>query len=352
MTDYIRDCVKDLEAYQVTPPEYSVILNANENPWDFPAELKEELCREIMDTPLNRYPDATSAELREYLSDYTGIAASQIICGCGSDELINMIGQSFLNPGDQVLAHAPSFSMYQIWSTIAGGSFLSVPDKEDHYPDVEALINTALRADAKIIYLCNPNNPTGYLFPRHDIVQILEETNALVVLDEAYMEFKGETHVDLVNNYDNILVLRTLSKAFGLAAIRCGYCMGSQELIDVLYKVKSPYNLNTLTQKAAIVALKNRVKLLDRIKTLNVERRKMYRALTNLPIEKLYPTAANFIYFETSRGDAIDQAMLDHSILIKHFGGKTRKGLSGIRLTIGSPDENTKVLAVLKEVLQ
>ncbi|MEG2650798.1 MAG: aminotransferase class I/II-fold pyridoxal phosphate-dependent enzyme, partial [Eubacterium sp.] len=193
--DYTRPCVQKLEAYQVEPPQYDIILNANENPWDFPDDLKKELCETIMATHLNRYPDACFTELRELLSDYTGIAPDQLIAGCGSDEIINMICQSFVNTGDTIVSHAPSFSMYEIWSTIGDAPFLWVPDKEDHFPDVSAIIATAIEKNAKVIYLCNPNNPTGYLFPRHDIIQILEETGALVVLDEAYIEFKeGESH--------------------------------------------------------------------------------------------------------------------------------------------------------------
>lgn len=350
MIDYTRSCIANLEAYKVAPPDYDIILNANENPYDFPKALKEEFCAAIMDTAMNRYPDASASELRHLLGQYTGINEDQIICGCGSDEIIAMINQSFVNPGDTVIAHSPSFSMYQIWSNIAGASFMAIPDKKDHYPDVEGIINCARLHNAKIIYLCNPNNPTGYLFPRHDIVQILEETNALVIVDEAYMEFKGESQVDLVNNYSNVLVLKTLSKAFGLASIRCGYCLGPQNLIDMMYKVKSPYNLNTLTQKAAIIALRHRRKLLGRIKTLNVERRKVYKALLELPIEHVYPTAANFIYFETAKGDAIDRAMKAKGILIKHFANPLPGDLTAVRLTIGTPDENHAVLSVLKEV--
>jgi histidinol-phosphate aminotransferase len=350
MSSYIRPVIEGLDAYTVEPPEFEIILNANENPWDFPTELKEELCQAIMDTPLNRYPDAGFRALREALSDYTGIAPQQLIAGCGSDELIEMICQSFVDQGDVVLSHSPSFSMYEIWNTIAGARFINVPDKEDHYPNVEKIIATALETNAKVIYLCNPNNPTGYLFPRHDIVQILEETPSLVVVDEAYIEFKeGESQISLVNNYPNILVLRTLSKAFGLAGIRCGYCAGPKALIDAMYKVKSPYNLNTLTQQAALIALKHRDKLLDRLRILNVERRKMYRELLALPIERVYPTASNFIYFETAKAAELDQALKTAGILVKHFSSETsQKG--AIRLTIGAPEENQKVLAILKEV--
>ncbi len=158
MNPFVRPCVADLDAYKVEPPQYDIILNANENPWDFPQELKEELAKAMMETPLNRYPDASFTQLRQELSAYTGIDADQIIAGSGSDEVIAMICQSFVNPGDVILAHAPSFSMYEIWSAIAGASFMGIPDKEDHLPDIDLLINTAKERQAKIVYLCNPNN--------------------------------------------------------------------------------------------------------------------------------------------------------------------------------------------------
>lgn len=350
MKDFIRPGINDLEAYRVENPAYEVILNANENPYDFPVELKKELCEQIMAMPLNRYPEACYPELLTQLSDYTGVPDEQIICGSGSDELIAMLNQAFVNPGEAVVCHRPSFAMYSIWTTIAGGELVAVPDSEDDVPNVDKIIAAARTSDAKLIYICNPNNPTGYLFPRHDIVQIIEETDALVILDEAYMEFKGATHVDLIDIYPNVVVLRTLSKAFGLAAIRCGYALGPKPLIDAMYKVKSPYNLNSLTQAAAVIALKNRDKLLDRLNVLNVERRRMYKALRELPLDKLYPTAANFIYFETSKACDLYAEMKENGILIKYFPGNEGEG--SIRLSIGSPQENEKVLKILKKVLK
>ncbi|MEG0379796.1 MAG: aminotransferase class I/II-fold pyridoxal phosphate-dependent enzyme, partial [Eubacterium sp.] len=257
---------------------------------------------------------------------------------------------SFVNPGDVVITHTPSFAMYEIWASIADATFIGVPDKPGHIPNVEGIISASKENNAKLIYLCNPNNPTGYLFPRYDIIQILEETDALVILDEAYMEFKGSTYVDLIDAYNNLLVLRTLSKAFGLAAVRCGYCLGNTTLIDTLYKVKSPYNLNTLTQITAVIALKNRKILLSNIAVLNKERDKMYHELSALPIDNLYPTASNFIYFETDKGQKLYEAMKKKGILIKYFAGSPNVSAS-IRLSIGTPEENKRVLKILKKVL-
>lgn len=350
MKNYTRPCVRDLEAYRVEAPHYDIILNANENPWDFPEDLKQQLCEKIMAMDLNRYPEACFPELLAALSDYTGLPENQIICGCGSDELIAMINQSFIDPGDPVVTHTPSFAMYQIWTAIADGSFFGIPDLDGHRPDLNRLIQTAREKDAKLIYLCNPNNPTGTLFSEDEIRRVLEETEALVVLDEAYMEFDGHSAVHLIAEYPQLLILRTLSKAFGLAGIRCGYCLGNPSLIDVMYKVKSPYNLNSLTQAAAVIALQNREILLKRLEVLNAEREKLFAELKTLPIDRLYPTASNFIYFESQKSDIIYETMKAHGILIKYTPGKTDTPAC-IRLSIGTPEENARVLDVLREVL-
>jgi histidinol-phosphate aminotransferase len=351
--DFTRPCVKDLEAYKVVPPNYNIIVNANENPFDFPDALKKELNDEIMRMPLNRYPDPSATALREQLADYVGVDADQIICGCGSDEIMSMLNQTFINPGDVVISHAPSFSMYQIWSVIGGADFIWVPDNDDLYPDVENIINTAKLKNAKLIYLCSPNNPTGSLLPRHDVIDILEETNALVILDEAYIEFKKEGDLtDIVNEYNNVIVLRTLSKAFGLAGIRCGYAVGPKPLIDMMYKVKSPYNLNKLTQAAAVIALKHRDMLLKNVEILNSERQRLYEILKGLKgVTRVYPTASNFIYFEVPDGAPLYDALLDEGILVKYLKHDVSDDVDHIRLTVGSPEENDAVIKVLKRSL-
>jgi histidinol-phosphate aminotransferase len=351
--DFTRPCVKDLEAYKVVPPNYNIIVNANENPFDFPDALKKELNDEIMSMSLNRYPDPSATDLREQLADYVGVDADQIICGCGSDEIMSMLNQTFINPGDVVISHAPSFSMYQIWSVIGGADFIWVPDNDDLYPDVENIINTAKLKNAKLIYLCSPNNPTGSLLPRHDVIDILEETNALVILDEAYIEFKREGDLtDIVNEYNNVIVLRTLSKAFGLAGIRCGYAVGPKSLIDMMYKVKSPYNLNKLTQAAAVIALKHRDMLLKNVEILNSERQRLYEFLKGLKgVTRVYPTASNFIYFEVPDGAPLYDALLDEGILVKYLKHDVSDDVDHIRLTVGSPEENDAVIKVLKRSL-
>ncbi|MBQ3335089.1 MAG: histidinol-phosphate transaminase [Eubacteriaceae bacterium] len=342
----VRQAVRNLDAYVVTPPDYPVVVNANENPEDLPASVKQQMADAILSCPINRYPDASAAALRARLSDFTGVPADQIICGCGSDEIINMIGESFLEENDVVLSHAPGFSMYDIWTKIAGGRFCWVDDQDDHRPNVDTLLAKGQELGAKIIYLCNPCNPTGYLFSKEEIIKVLDRTDALVVLDEAYIEFSGQTCTELIADYDNLIVMRTFSKAFGLAGIRFGYAMGSPAVIDAMYKVRSPYNLNTLTQIAAATALDHREALLARVPVIVSERKRVEQSLTPYDALTLYPSAANFIYIETDRAADIDAAMRAAGILLKYY-----PDASALRLSIGTAEENDKILSVFKEVL-
>ncbi|MGL4606941.1 MAG: histidinol-phosphate transaminase [Eubacteriaceae bacterium] len=350
MEAFIRENIKNLEAYRVEPPHYEIILNANESPYDFPMVLKRKFCDEICNTPLNRYPDACFDELLMELSHYTGVEKSGIICGSGSDEIIAMIHQAFINPGDVVLSHTPSFAMYDIWSTISDAKHVQIPDLENHIPNIEGLIEAANQQNAKLLYLCNPNNPTGFTFSQPEIIKILDNVPSLVVLDEAYIEFFEDSGVSLLNQYPNLLILRTLSKAFGLAGIRCGYALGNTELINVLYKVKGPYNLNVLTQKLAVIALQNKEGILKNLQTLKDEREGMMAFLEEYDAFKVSPSGSNFIYFETVFAEKIYNFLREKNILIKVFKDVPENSGS-IRLSIGTPQENAKLINLIKEVM-
>ncbi|MGD9473480.1 MAG: histidinol-phosphate transaminase [Eubacteriaceae bacterium] len=350
MKEFTRENIKNLVAYKVDAPQYEIIVNANESAYDFPMILKRQFCDDICNTDLNRYPEACFPELLEALSDYTGVPTEGIICGSGSDEVIALINQAFVDPGDVIVSHSPSFSMYEIWSSIANANYVPVPDLADHIPDLDSIIQKANELDAKIIYLCNPNNPTGYTFSREQILKVLNSVSALLILDEAYIEFFGESSVDLLKKYPNLLVLRTFSKAFGLAGIRCGYALGNKDIIDVLYKVKGPYNLNVMTQKIAVLALKNRDKILSHLVEIRSERETIKSELESLKTFKIYPSGSNFIFFETPLAQAIYQKLLENNILIKWFKDTDRHPGS-IRFSIGKPSENQQILSIIRKVV-
>ena len=339
-----------LTPYEAGHDDYAILLNANESFVPPVPEVKREMLSRISKAAFNRYPDPAAAALCEKFGRFYGVDPKLVVAGNGSDEIIGLLYACLLDPGDKVMTLEKDFSMYSFYCHIYNCTHVEVAKESDLSVNVEKVISAVKREKPQMLLFSNPCNPTSLGMRREDVVKIIENCDTLVVVDEAYMEFKGSTHVDLIENYPNLLVLRTLSKAFGMAGIRCGYCLGNKALIDVMYKVKSPYNLNVLTQKAAVIALKNRDKLLDRLKTLNAERHKMYKALRDMPLDSLYPTASNFIYFETGKGEAIYEAMKENGILIKFFKGNEAMPVS-IRLSIGTPEENRKVLEILKKVL-
>ncbi len=350
MKDLVRDNIKNLIAYKVDAPQYEIIVNANESAYDFPMVLKGQFCDAIYNTNLNRYPESCFPELLEELALYTALPTDHIIAGSGSDELIAMINQSFVSPGDTIVSHSPSFAMYDIWARISDANHIAIPDLDNHIPDVDKLIDAACEHHAKILYLCHPNNPTGYCFKRETILKILNSVPSLVVLDEAYIEFFGESTINLIKSYPNLLVLRTLSKAFGLAGIRCGYGLGQPQLINILYKVKSPYNLNVLTQKIAVIALKNRFSVLKHLDEIKLEREKITAFLSVLKSVKSYRSGSNFVYFETNQAEAIYQALLENNILIKYFK-ETSVHPDSIRFSIGTPEQNKKIMTIIRKVV-
>lgn len=350
MKTLVRKNIENLVAYKVDAPQYEIVVNANESPYDFPMQLKRKFCDDICNTDLNRYPEACFPELLDALSDYTGVPQTGIISGSGSDELIAMINQAFVDPGDFVISHSPSFAMYDIWATIANAQHIMVEDLPKHVPDIDGMITAACENNAKLLYICNPNNPTGYIFSREAILKILDTVPSLVILDEAYIEFLGESNVDLIEKYPRLLIMRTLSKAFGLAGIRCGYALGNPEVIDILYKVKGPYNLNVLTQKLAVTALQNRDAIFRNLDVLRAERNKAALVLESLPEITVYPSGSNFIYFETSKADAIFDALLKNDILIKRFA-ESDNNPGSIRFSMGKPQENQKILEIIKAVV-
>lgn len=350
MNKLVRDNIKKLLAYKVDAPQYKIIVNANESAYDFPMVLKRQFCDEICNTDLNRYPESSFPELLAELSLYTGLPSDHIIAGSGSDELIAMINQAFINPGDTIVSPSPSFAMYDIWANISDANHIKVPDLDNHVPNIDGLIDAACDHHAKILYLCHPNNPTGYCFSPDAILRILDSVPSLVVIDEAYIEFYGASAVDLIKSYPHLLILRTLSKAFGLAGIRCGYGLAQPQVINILYKVKSPYNLNILTQKLAVIALKNRFSVLKHLEEVKSEREKISRFLAELKSLHTYHSGANFLYFETDQAEAIYLALLDNNILIKYFK-ETYTQPNSIRFSIGSPEQNEKIMTIIRKVV-
>ncbi|NLZ48144.1 MAG: histidinol-phosphate transaminase [Clostridiales bacterium] len=344
----INDKLNRIEPYVVDKREYRVKLDANESFLNFPESLKEELSEALMKVIYNRYPDPEAESLCRLYGQYCGVDSKYILAGNGSDEIIQTLMNGFLNCGDGVLTLKPDFSMYKFYASLIGAYVYDYALDENLTFDVEDFINVALNEDVKIIIFSTPNNPTGVVVSREDIIKIVEQTNALVVVDEAYYEFCGETVVDLVAKYENLAVLRTCSKAMGLAAARVGFIIAGELVINNYKKVKPPYNVNSLSQVAASVILKHPDIIKDNIQKIVKERDYLYEELCKLDQGnkfKVYPTSSNFIYIKSERGKEVYEVLRDQGIAIRCFG-------EYLRINAGSREENIRVLEAITCVLE
>ena len=343
--DLIREIVKELDSYIPEPQEAEIIINANENPYNLPQNIREKIGEVISEETFNRYPDPYSTELRETFSEYIGIPAENIIAGSGVDEILSIISNTFIEPDDIVIVHKPGFAMYKIWTEIAGGQVIEIQEQEDRKINFEQIVQEAIRNNAKIIYICSPNNPTGTTIKIHELQELLESTPSLIVLDETYVDFADENFIDLVNSYDNLIILRTLSKAFRSPAIRCGFGCGPVELIDAMNKVKSPYNLNRLSQDVGKIVIENFDEIEPAIEEIKLRRDRMYEFLDGINAIEVTPSQANYLYFTTPRHKELQKAFLDNGILVRYYPED-----EAFRLTIGTHKENEKVKEVIRQV--
>ena len=312
-----------------------MFLDANENPYN---------------QPYNRYPDPLQLELKAQLSKVKGVPTDCIFLGNGSDEAIDLPYRCFCNPGkDNVVAIEPTYGMYKVCADINDVEYRPVLLDEQYQITAERLL-AATDDNTKIIWLCTPNNPTGNCLDRDEVVKVIEQFEGLVIVDEAYSDFASQRSLrfDLAQ-YPNMIVLNTMSKAWGCAAIRLGMAFASKEIIDLFNKVKYPYNVNALTQQQALEALKHPIDVEEWVKVLLQERTRMMQAFAVLPIcEKVYPTEANFFLAKMSDATRIYNYLVDLGIIVRN---RTRVQLceNCLRITIGTKSENSELIAALRQ---
>ncbi len=347
LDNLVKDNIKDLQAYKVEPSKGMIKLDANENN-NLSYLLNEKLARALTDLKINEYPDSDCIELRAILSDQLNLDADQIMVTCGSDQLIQIIMTAFVGKGDKMLTHVPTFGMYKIGTQTAGGTSVEVALNDDFSFNIDRFLKAIEEEGPKIIFLTNPNNPTGNIIPRNEIIKIIESSGGIVVVDEAYYEFYGESVIDLVNKYDNLIVLRTLSKAYGLAGARVGYGLASRPLMDILYKVKPPYNVASLSQLAAKVCLANKDIMTGAVDEIIKERDKMAGLLKDLPNFKIYDTHANFVLCKIDQAKKVYDYLLDNKVLVRYFGEEGPLG-NCLRISIGTKEENDLLIDLLRK---
>jgi histidinol-phosphate aminotransferase len=335
----LRNNIRSLQPYSCARDEFkgeaSVYLDANENPYN---------------APFNRYPDPLQWEVKEHITRVKGVPAENIFLGNGSDEPIDLLFRAFCEPRiDNVVAIEPTYGMYKVSANINDVEYRKVLLDENFQFSADKLLD-ATNLYTKIIWLCSPNNPTGNSLDRAEIVKLLTSFEGIVVLDEAYIDFAAEgSFSEMLSQYPNLVILQTFSKAWGSAAIRLGMAFASTEIIAVLNKIKYPYNINILTQKQALLALKNDAQVKQWVKTLLTERAVLVEALQQLSIvQHIYPTDANFVLVRVDDANALYHYLVDKSIIVRNRN-TVSLCLGCVRITVGTPEENQILLEELKK---
>lgn len=327
------------------PVDGIIKLDANENPYGCSPRVNKALA----DYPdINVYPDSGQTELRKQLQEYTGVAMKHIVAGAGSDQLIDLIMRLFIERGDEVINCTPTFAMFHFFIKLNGGTPVEVVRDKNFCVDVAA-VKKAITNKTKIIILATPNNPTGTVIPREDILEILD-TGLPVVVDEAYYEFTGETVAPLVGEYNNLIVLRTFSKWAGLAGLRIGYGIFPTKIADCLLRIKEPYNINVAAQVAVRESLRDVDYLMNNVKSIITERERLFSRLKGIDWLRSYPSQANFILCSVLKGGAreLQQKLEDRGILVRYFDQTLLK--DSVRISIGRPEENDILMETLNEI--
>ncbi len=351
VAELIRPEILALSAYPVPNSTGFIKLDAMENPYPFPAELKSQLLEHLAGASLNRYPDASARELRSTLRAAMHIPdALEIMLGNGSDEIIQIIAAACTKPGATLLSFEPSFVMFKMIATFCGLGYVGVPLTADFAIDIDATRNAINQHQPAVTFIAYPNNPTGNLFDREVIREIIRISPGLVVIDEAYFAFSRDSFIDEIADFPNALLMRTVSK-LGLAGLRLGLLAGHPEWIREFDKVRLPYNVNSLTQAAATFALKHYDALLAQAATLCSERTSIMKVLRSFPRITVYPSEANFVLVRVQDSEKAFNALLSRKILVKHTHTAHPLLRNTLRLTIGTPTENAALISALRDAI-
>lgn len=324
-----RDEFKDASADMI-------FIDANENPFD---------------TGLNRYPDPQQSLVKQELSKIKGVGVRNILLGNGSDEVLDLIFRAFCEPKqDEVIALPPTYGMYKVLANTNDVQLKNIPLEPNFQPNVNEIIQQQT-SNTKLLFLCSPNNPTANSFEAERIEKLINSFNGIVVIDEAYIDFSTqESWVSRLDEFPNLIVTQTLSKAYGLAAIRLGICYASQEIIAVLNKIKPPYNVNKLTQEAALNALKDQDKVNKEIQNIISERDKMITDFAQIGIiKKIFPSDANFVLARVDYGNKRYEQLIQKGIVVRNRSNQVLCD-NCLRFTVGTKEENEKLIEELKKL--
>ena len=336
----IRENIKLMEPYSSARDEYKdvstdmVFIDANENPFE---------------TNVNRYPDPQQTIVKERLSEIKNVSVNQILLGNGSDEVLDLIFRAFCEPNKyNIITLPPTYGMYSVLAGLNAVEIKSVQLTLDFEPNVDEILNTQ-NENSKLLFLCSPNNPTANSFNSNKIEKLINEFNGIVVIDEAYIDFSNDkSWISRLNDFPNVIVTQTLSKAYGLAGVRLGICYASAKIIEVLNKIKPPYNVNQLTQQKALERLNTSNQVAIEVEKIIAERKKLSDALEHIQfVEKIYKSDANFLLVKVDDANKRYLQLIKKGVVVRN---RTTQPLceNCLRFSIGTEEENKKLIAVLQ----
>ena len=335
----INQTIRSLTAYHLEPEETSVKLNQNENPFDWPRDIKEEIARFCVERPWNRYPPFVPDGLKNALGDYAGVDGKGVIVGNGSNEMLLVLLLSLVNSMTTVLFCQPTFTIYRLLASGLGATPVAIPlDGKLRY-DVPAICNAALAHPQSVLILCSPNNPTGCVLDEKDLRRILGIHKGFCILDQAYVEFGAFNAVPLLREYPNLVITRTFSKAFAGAGLRLGYLLGNPAVVAEFNKIKLPYNINFFSEHVASVLVRNRSRIEQGLSTIMGQREELLSFLKSLPFDAVYPSMANFILVRAREKARMFDSLRARGILVRDVSFYPMLE-NCLRISIGSPQEN------------
>ncbi len=334
----VRPNILNLKPYSSARSEFSgkegIFLDANENPYG----------------SLNRYPDPFQRELKDKIAGIKECDSRNLVIGNGSDEIIDMVFRIFCEPGkDKAMIFSPSYGMYRVAAEINNTEVVDIPLDKDFQIDQEKTKPYLDRPDLKLVFVCSPNNPTGNIMNRETVTFLLENFRGIVIVDEAYNDFSQEpSWLDRITKYNNLVVIQTFSKAWGLAAARLGMAYACEEIVALLNKVKPPYNISSINQQAAMDALQDPGKKNRTVALLMKEKEKLVKALSSMErVKKIYPSRANFLLIEVDNADALYRELVSEGIITRN---RHREIANCLRVTVGTPEENEMLINAINNL--
>jgi histidinol-phosphate aminotransferase len=353
---HVKPSVRTLGAYTLKPYEPRIKLNQNESPFDVPQAIKDRIHAALAERPWNRYPPFVAANFIQAVSEATRWPADGVLVANGSNELIQSVLAVVVGPGVSVVVPEPTFTLYRLMTEVNGGTVVSVPLRGDLSFDVDAVIRAARETSAAAVVLCSPNNPTGAALSREEIERVHDETDALILLDQAYVEFGGYDAIPLLDGRPRLVVLRTFSKAMAMAGLRAGYMLAHPALAAEVNKAKLPYNINFFTEVAAAEVLRCREVMHELVRAIARERDRVVAEMEGIPGLRVYPTAANFVLFRVeapgiTHGDVFDRLLAEYGVLVRDVS-KYPMLERCLRVNAGAPEENDVFLDGLRTIMR